>query len=140
MVGLVQATNGKLYGTTSGVHPSECNPPCQEDSTIFQITTAGTLETIYNYNASAGPQGLVQSSDGDLYGTDTAVAGSVFKITTTGTLTTLYSFCSLKQLHGRLRTRRRGWSRAPMEISMGQLILVGPMGLGRCSRLHPAAR
>ena len=98
MVGLVQATNGKLYGTTSGVTPSgptNCNfMPCPEDSTIFQITTAGTLETIYNYNASAGPQGLVQASNGDLYGTDTAVAGSVFRITTTGALTTLYSFCS----------------------------------------------
>jgi len=95
VVGLVQATNGKLYGTTSGVTPSGptgCNfMVCPQDSTIFQITTAGALDTIYNYNASAGPQGLVQASNGDLYGTD---AGSVFKITIAGTFTTLYSFCS----------------------------------------------
>jgi uncharacterized repeat protein (TIGR03803 family) len=97
--GLVQATNGDLYGTTSGFFVNGYG-------TVFKITPGGTLTTLYGFcsqtNCADGdaPQaGLVQAANGDLYGTTqyggtNGDYGTVFKITPSGTLTTLYSFCS----------------------------------------------
>src|ERR1017187_9221619 len=96
--GLVQATNGGLYGTTVGGGTNSAG-------TIFRITPGGTLTTLYSFcpqtncTDGGGPQaGLVQAANGDLYGTTffggTNGQGTVFKITQGGTLTTLYSFCS----------------------------------------------
>src|ERR1035437_8894175 len=96
--GLVQATNGDLYGTTSGGATNSAG-------TIFKITPGGTLTTLYSFcsqtNCTDGATpyaGLVQAANGDLYGTTyyggTNGGGTVFKITQGGTLTTLYSFCS----------------------------------------------
>ena len=108
--GLVQATNGDLYGTTSA--GGVTNPSCPYGScgTIFQITPSGTLTTIHTFCSQSGcPDGqtplggLVQAANGDLYGTTTeggvsTIAmyggGTVFKITLGGTLTTVYNFCS----------------------------------------------
>ena len=98
--GLVQAANGDLYGTTPGGGPGTCSPPgC---GTVFKITPSGTLTTLHSFNGTDGSApyaGLVQATDGDLYGTtDLGGAngsnGTVFKITPSGTLTMLYSFCS----------------------------------------------
>jgi uncharacterized repeat protein (TIGR03803 family) len=103
MRGLVQATNGDLYGTTyGGVHDSG-----EIDyGTVFKITPSGTLTTLYTFcptdeNCTDGvnPDGvLILDTNGNLYGTTFAgganSAGTVFKITPSGTLTTLYSFCS----------------------------------------------
>jgi uncharacterized repeat protein (TIGR03803 family) len=98
--GLVQATDGNFYGTTSeggGLGGS---------GTVFKITPSGTLTTLYSFcsqpNCADGGipmAGLVQASDGNFYGTTiyggaNGYAGTVFKITPSGTLTTLYSFCS----------------------------------------------
>src|ERR1022692_3421552 len=97
VAGLVQATNGYLYGTTSG-----------GPSIVFKITPAGTLTTVYNFCSVNSPAectdgadasaGLVQATDGNLYGTTedggAYGGGTVFKITPSGTLTTLYSFCA----------------------------------------------
>jgi uncharacterized repeat protein (TIGR03803 family) len=96
--GLVEGLNGSLYGTTQqgGVNSA---------GTVFEITPAGTLTTLYNF-CSVGVcadgddpvAGLVVAANGDLYGTTpgggTNGAGTVFKITASGTLTTLYNFCS----------------------------------------------
>ena len=101
MRGLVQATNGDLYGTTyGGVHDSG-----ETDSgTVFKITPSGTLTTLYTFcptgdNCTDGvnPDGvLIQATNGDLYGTTFGGGayglGTVFKITPSGTLTTLHSF------------------------------------------------
>jgi uncharacterized repeat protein (TIGR03803 family) len=101
--GLVQATNGDLYGTTlSG--GANCVPDgC---GTVFKITPGGTLTMAYSFCSDypsctdgAYPEaGLVQAANGDLYGTTYSGGangyGAVFKITPGGTLTTLYSFCS----------------------------------------------
>src|SRR5580698_5439010 len=91
---LVQATNGSLYGTTSG-------GGMYNFGTIFKITPAGTLTTIYNFSLAdgAGPvAGLVQATNGYLYGTTqyggTYGLGTIFKITPAGDLTTLHSFDS----------------------------------------------
>jgi len=92
--GLVLATDGKLYGTTSGGGTSSVG-------TFFKITTAGTLTTLHSFVSSeaALPEStLVLGSNGSFYGTSleggAANGGAVFKITPTGTVTTLYSFCS----------------------------------------------
>jgi uncharacterized repeat protein (TIGR03803 family) len=98
--GLVQATDGNFYGTTSG-------GGANGGGTVFRITPEGTLSTLYAFclQGSLGtecldgavPYGvLVQGSDGNLYGTTYtgggANGGTVFKITLGGGLTTLHSF------------------------------------------------
>ena len=96
--GLVQATNGYLYGTTE-------SGGANGGGTVFRITPSGTLTTLYSFCPQSqcpdgeGPlAGLVQDTNGYLYGTTTSGGvngyGTVFKITPSGTLTTLYSFCS----------------------------------------------
>jgi uncharacterized repeat protein (TIGR03803 family) len=93
--GLVQASDGNFYGTTQY---GGTNDGC---GTIFKITPAGTLTTLYSFDGTDGCQleaGLVQASDGNFYGTTFAgghAYGTVFQITPAGALTTLYSFCSL---------------------------------------------
>jgi uncharacterized repeat protein (TIGR03803 family) len=97
--GLVQATNGNLYGTTEqgGAH--------EFYGTVFQVSAEGKLTKLYSFcskpNCTDGYDpyaGLVQATNGDFYGTTELGGandqGTVFKITPGGTLTTLYSFCS----------------------------------------------
>jgi uncharacterized repeat protein (TIGR03803 family) len=97
--GLVQANDGNFYGTTW------IGGSFYGDGTIFKITPAGELTTIYRFCLQsdcldgAQPQaGLVQATDGNLYGTTTQGGagsdGTVFKLTPGGKLTTLYSFCT----------------------------------------------
>ena len=97
--GLVQVTNGDLYGSTyqGGTFGY---------GTIFKISLEGALTTLHSFTncASNCPGGglptgtLVQGTDGNLYGTTTAgpnaapSSGTVFKITPEGTLTTLHTF------------------------------------------------
>jgi uncharacterized repeat protein (TIGR03803 family) len=96
--GLVQATNGDLYGTTALGGANNAG-------TIFKITPGGSLTTLYSFCSVTGcadgetPQaGLIQATNGDLYGTTNTggknATGTVFKITPSGSLTTLYSFCA----------------------------------------------
>jgi uncharacterized repeat protein (TIGR03803 family) len=70
---------------------------------IFKIAPSGALTTLYNFCSQKGcPDGnfpdsdLIQSTDGNMYGTTPAGGannyGTVFKITLNGTLTTLHSF------------------------------------------------
>jgi uncharacterized repeat protein (TIGR03803 family) len=113
--GLLQAANGKFYGTTEtgGANQGDgCNSASQVGcGTIFEITPSGKLTTIHNFCSVSGcadeqfPTGtLVQGSDGYLYGTTYSGNpgtpsgsgwGSVFKISTSGKLTTLHTFrCS----------------------------------------------
>ena len=92
---LVQASDGNLYGTTAGGGTSGLG-------TIFQMTTDGTLSLLHSFsggNDGANPEaGLVQASDGKLYGTTqidgTGGNGTVFQITTNGSFKVMYSFTS----------------------------------------------
>ena len=92
--GLLQASNGDFYGTASGgAGTSTCG-------TIFKMTSAGVLTTLRAFDCANGVDifaGLIQGTDGNLYGTTygggTKVGGTAFKVTTAGKLTTLYNFC-----------------------------------------------
>jgi uncharacterized repeat protein (TIGR03803 family) len=103
---LIQAIDGNLYGTTSGCGPAGSHSCASEGyGTIFKITPSGTLTTLYSFCSQtdcldgANPYaGLVQASDGNLYGTTAFYGadgrGTIFKITPSGSLSTLHSFCS----------------------------------------------
>jgi uncharacterized repeat protein (TIGR03803 family) len=106
--GLVLATDGNFYGTTSfgGANPcygSGCG-------TVFKITPGGTLTTLHSFDGKDGffpNSGLILATDGNFYGTtdyggdyssaicllaSASGCGTVFRITPGGTLTTLHSF------------------------------------------------
>jgi uncharacterized repeat protein (TIGR03803 family) len=96
VVGLVQASDGNFYGTASAGGPNGHN-----DGTVFKITPQGVLTTLYNFSGPDGispESGLVQATDGYLYGTTwlggTHNSGTLFKISPAGQLTTLYNFCA----------------------------------------------
>jgi uncharacterized repeat protein (TIGR03803 family) len=102
--GLIQASDGSFYGTTSYGGANSAG-------TVFQVTSGGALTTLYAFCSQGGSNctdgiapigGLVQGADGNLYGTTAAGgtgsingAGTIFKITSTApyTLTTLHIFC-----------------------------------------------
>ncbi|MFN7995653.1 MAG: choice-of-anchor tandem repeat GloVer-containing protein [Bryobacteraceae bacterium] len=98
---LVQAADGNFYGTTYSGGSNDCNtgtsPGC---GTVFKITPAGVLTTLYSFNSIDGANpnaGLVQGTDGNFYGTTSGGGinggyGTVFKLTPAGKLTTLHSF------------------------------------------------
>ena len=95
----MQGSDGNFYGTTlsDGANGS----PGNGYGTVFKISTNGVLTSLYAFtggNDGAFPQaGLVQGSDGNLYGTTSrsgtySSCGTVFQITINGALTTLHVF------------------------------------------------
>jgi uncharacterized repeat protein (TIGR03803 family) len=107
---LTQGLGGSFYGTTyiGGTNSSDCGGGC---GTVYKITSAGALTTIYNFCAEAKcadgylPQaGLTLGTDGNLYGTNIGGGatgnGTIFQITPAGTLTTLHSFDSISYSQG----------------------------------------
>jgi len=84
-VGLVQASDGKLYGTTTrgGVYGW---------GTIFEVDLVGNFRVVYNLNnpvkAGGGPATkLIQASDGNLWGTGGQDPfATLYAISTAGTL------------------------------------------------------
>jgi len=95
---LVLGSDGNLYGTTQ--FGPVTTPSCNPCGTIFKITTAGVLTTLYS--DSRAPSALIQGTDGNFYGTtpgttaggscSNTACGSVFQITPGGTYTTLHTF------------------------------------------------
>jgi len=90
---LVQAPNGNLYGVTQdgGTNGGW--------GTIFQITPAGTLNSLFSFNSTNGAYpwgGLARQPEGNLYGTTpnggAYGGGTVFELGADGTFTSLYSF------------------------------------------------
>ncbi|HLV78989.1 MAG TPA: choice-of-anchor tandem repeat GloVer-containing protein [Chthonomonadaceae bacterium] len=91
---LVEASDGNFYGTTyyGG----------NNGGTVYQVTPSGALTTLYAFAGTSDPNGsqpmagLIQGTDGALYGS-TEIGGAyghgvVFKITTGGALTVLHAF------------------------------------------------
>src|SRR3984957_14492876 len=63
--GLVQATNGNLYGTTGAGGANTYG-------TVFKITPEGSFTTLHTFDGADGAHtasGLVQDTNGNLYGT-----------------------------------------------------------------------
>jgi uncharacterized repeat protein (TIGR03803 family) len=107
--GLIQGTDGNLYGTTgSGGSPSAaCPNGC---GTVFRITPAGVETVLHSFGGNAAdgqaPSGpLIQGIDGNFYGltsaggntpagsaTPNCNCGTIFRITPAGEETVLYSF------------------------------------------------
>jgi len=102
--GLVLGLDGSLYGVTeSGGPTAGCPNGC---GTVFKITTAGQLTTLYDFCSESScldgvdpDAGLLLGTDGNFYGSTTgggnAGRGVVFKITPAGALTVLYSLCTV---------------------------------------------
>jgi uncharacterized repeat protein (TIGR03803 family) len=99
--GLIQASNGNLYGTT------QQGGTTGGYGTVFEITTAGKLTTLYSFCTEAScadgedpSSGLVQGSNGTLYGTTSfggancyaIFCGTAYEITPAGKLTTVHTF------------------------------------------------
>ena len=95
---LSQGTDGNFYGTTSEGGSSNFG-------TVFRMTPSGTLTSLYTFcpggqactYGSNPVGGLVQTANGDFYGTTSSggsndFAGTVFKVSPTGALTTLHRF------------------------------------------------
>lgn len=93
--GMIQASNGSFYGTTSiggtnGV------------GAVFKVTSGGSESVIYSFGANSSLDanspysGLIQTSNGDLVGTATSGGkygkGAVYQIANYGTESVLYSF------------------------------------------------
>ena len=99
IAGLIQATDGNFYGTTSGGGNLSCNAGfgC---GTIFRITPSAKFKALHYFSGADGALpygGLVQASDQNIYGTTgyggSSNAGTIFKFTLSGKLTNLYTFC-----------------------------------------------
>jgi uncharacterized repeat protein (TIGR03803 family) len=108
--GLLQATDGNFYGTTSDIE-------IRGRGTVFKMSPHGDVTTLYNFcgevchGGSQPTAALMQATDGNLYGT-TQIGGAppnfkggsgncpalygcgaVFAMTLQGKVTTLHRFC-----------------------------------------------
>ena len=90
--GMIEATDGNLYGTTSEAGPAGYG-------TAYRFSLDGTFTVVHAFGGTDGhtPYAtLIQATDGMFYGTTeaggSAGSGTVFRMTTTGALTTLHSF------------------------------------------------
>jgi uncharacterized repeat protein (TIGR03803 family) len=91
--GLIQASDGNYYGTTSAGGASD-------GGSIFRMDSSGNVTTVHSFVAAEGlmPVGeLVQGKDGDFYGVtslanENGCCGTVFKIDSSGNLITLHKF------------------------------------------------
>ncbi len=95
--GLIQGSDGNLYGTTA-------EGGAQIAGTVYMVTSAGVESVLHTFGSGSdgrNPNALIQGSDGNFYGTTRgggdSVAnsgGTVFTLTPAGTETVLHSFGS----------------------------------------------
>jgi uncharacterized repeat protein (TIGR03803 family) len=99
---LLEASDGNFYGTTNqgGINLKNCAEGC---GTFFRMTETGQVTVLTNFGL--GPNlygelpngGLVEGTDGNLYGTTRTGAygvnyGTIFQTTTSGVATDIYVF------------------------------------------------
>jgi uncharacterized repeat protein (TIGR03803 family) len=99
---LVQASDGNFYGTTSANQYGGPYGGLMGPGTVFKVTPVGVETLLYAFGTGGSTDGatpvagLIQGSDGNLYGTTRSGGaygyGTVFKITPAGVETVLYSF------------------------------------------------
>ena len=107
LAGLIQGLDGKFYGTThGGGNNTNCPGGC---GTVFQMTSAGSVTTLYSFGPAylynglyPDAWGLVQGSDSNFYGTTgsggvlhsdgTTYNGNVFKLDAFGNYVDLCDF------------------------------------------------
>lgn len=94
---LVEASDGNLYGTCYGGGANSVG-------TIFRISKSGSFLKIYDFTNTSGNDGyapkagLIQASDGNLYGTtwsggaNFGDSGTLYQMTTAGSVTLLANF------------------------------------------------
>ena len=95
---LIQGSDGNFYGTTTSGGANT------HGGTVFKITPEGVESVLYSFTRAADPiggiypYGLIQGSDGNLYGVTqfggANDAGTVFKMTPAGVMTWVYFFGS----------------------------------------------
>lgn len=98
---LLLGTDGKLYGTT--LYGGTFN-----GGTVFSVTTAGVLKTLWNFTNATGYSplaGLIQGTDGNFYGAasngGSSGGGVIYKITSAGVYTDLFNFNSSSSANGK---------------------------------------
>ncbi len=94
---LTLGSDGNFYGTTSALSADRST-----EGTIFQLTPAGALSTQYTFAyqndanpVGSRPNGLVQGSDGSIYGTNFQGGngrGTVFRFAPGGALGAIHTF------------------------------------------------
>jgi uncharacterized repeat protein (TIGR03803 family) len=101
--GVIQGTDGNFYGATNFGGNSACPSGC---GTVFRITPAGVETVLYAFSGAVDggdPNGVVQGTDGNFYGTaayggmasgscGASGCGVVFRLTPAGAESVLYSF------------------------------------------------
>jgi uncharacterized repeat protein (TIGR03803 family) len=91
--GLIQASDGNFYGTSSGGGINAVG-------SIYRVTSTGAVTTLYSFDYTDGQypySALVQGKNGNFYGTTdeggpNGSFGTVFMLTPSGGLTTLHAF------------------------------------------------
>jgi len=103
--GIIQADDGNFYGTASrgGVNGNATG-------TVFKIAPDGAFTLLYSFCSQPncadgfGPQGLVQGTDGNFYGSTMFGGanryGTAYRITRNGVFTVLHNFCGLASCAG----------------------------------------
>ena len=93
----VLGSDGNLYGVSSG------GSDYTWSGVLYRLTLDGQLTTLYTFCPKANcvqleiPNGIIQASDGNFYGTTyeggANQAGTIFQVSSTGKFKLLHSFC-----------------------------------------------
>ncbi len=96
---LILGSDGNFYGAT------EAGGNRIGGGTVYKLTLDGNLTTLYSFCTTSecpdgsGPYGIIQASDGNLYGVTSnggkLTAGTLFRVSPTGEFKVLLYFCPL---------------------------------------------